>query len=148
MRVAVWAVLAAIVPFTLAANTGAQVRVGSGARIEIAVTEWAFTPSTIILEEGRPVTIVFINNGRLPHALASSYLNNQTLRLTGQFTEGVYRPDNWRFVQAAPGQRYEMSFSPRGRPREGQVVFICSMADGRHAAAGLTGAFIIKAGSP
>lgn len=120
---------------------------GSGPRIELQVTEWAFTPSTIILEEGKPVTIVFINNGRLPHNLTSAYLNDQTLRLTGQFTEGVFRSDNWRFVQAAPGQRFEMTFTPKGRPRGGQAVFICSMADGRHAAAGVAGAFIIRPAS-
>ena len=148
MRVVAWAVLAAGLLLTLAANTGAQVRVGSGPRIEIQVTEWAFTPSTIILEEGKPVTIVFINNGRLPHSLASSYLNDQTLRATGQFTEGVFQPDNWRFVQTAPGQRFEMTFTPKGRPRGGQVVFICRVADGGHAAAGMTGVFIIKPGSP
>ena len=148
MRVMVWAVLAAGLLLTLAANTGAQVRVGSGPRIELQVIEWAFTPSTIILEEGKPVTIVFINNGRLPHALASSYLNDQTFNVTGQFTQGVFQPDNWRFVQAAPGQRFEMTFTPKGRPRSGQAVFICIVADGRHAAAGLAGVFIIRPASP
>ncbi len=148
MRVVAWATLVALVPLILVGSTGAQGPVGSGPRIQIAVTEWSFTPSTIILEEGKPVTIVFVNNGRLPHAIASSYLNDQTLTVTGQFTQGVYQPDNWRFVQAAPGQRFEMTFTPKGRPRTGQAVFICTVADGRHAAAGLAGAFIIKPASP
>ncbi len=126
MRVMVCAVLAAGSLLTLVVQSEAQVQVGSGPRIEIQAIEFAFTPSTIILEEGKPVTIVFVNNGRLPHAIASSYLNDQTLTVTGQFTQGVYEPDNWRFVQAAPGQRFEMTFTPKGRPRTGQAVFIAS----------------------
>lgn len=148
MRVMVCAVLAAGSLLTLVVQSEAQVQVGSGPRIEIQAIEFAFTPSTIILEEGKPVTIVFVNNGRLPHAIASSYLNDQTLTVTGQFTQGVYEPDNWRFVQAAPGQRFEMTFTPKGRPRTGQAVFICIVAGGRHAAAGLAGVFIIKPASP
>ncbi len=148
MRVVAWAILVALVPLILVGNTGAQVLVGSGPRIEVRATEWAFAPSTIVLEEGKPVTIVFINNGQLPHSLASSYLNDQTRRVTGQFTEGVFQPDNWRFVQTPAGQRFEMTFTPKGRPRGGQVVFICRVADGRHAAAGMTGAFIIKPAGP
>lgn len=148
MRVMVCAVLAAGSLLTLVVQSEAQVQVGSGPRIEIQAIEFAFTPSTITLEEGKPVTIVFVNNGRLPHAIASSYLNDQTLTVTGQFTQGVYEPDNWRFVQAAPGQRFEMTFTPKGRPRTGQAVFICIVAGGRHAAAGLAGVFIIKPASP
>lgn len=145
MRVVAWAILVALVPLILVGNTGAQGPVGSGPRSEIQVTEFAFRPSTIILEEGKPVTIVFINNGRIAHNLTSAYLNDQTLRVTGQFTEGVLRPENWRFFEAGPG-RFEMTFTPKGRPREGQAVFICSRTG--HAAAGLTGVFIIRAASP
>lgn len=148
MRVIVCGLLAAGLLLTLAVQSEAQVRVGSGPRIEIQAIEFAFTPSMIILEEGKPVTIVFVNNGRLPHAIASSYLNDQTLTVTGQFTQGVYQPDNWRFVQAPAGQRFEMTFTPKGRPRTGQAVFICIVAGGRHAAAGLAGVFIIKPASP
>ncbi len=149
MRVIVCALLAAGLLLTLAVQSEAQVQVGSGPRIEIQAIEFAFRPSTIILEEGKPVTIVFINNARIAHNLTSAYLNDQTLRVTGQFTEGVLRPENWRFFEAGPGQRFEMTFTPKVRPREGQAVFICSRGGGTgHAAAGLTGVFIIRAASP
>lgn len=137
-------VLFFVAALLVATATSVRAQVGSGDRIEITATEWSFTPNIVMLEEGKPVTLVFINAGRFPHNLTSVYLNNQTIRVTGQFTEGVFRPDNWRLVQAPVGGRYELTFTPTGRPNTGQVAWICSVFNAGHAALGMTGAFIIK----
>ncbi len=104
-----------------------------------------FRPSIVLLEEGKPVTIVFVNTGRFPHALSSPYFTGQTFQIAGQSTEGVLRPDNWRFVQAPPAGRFELTYTPTGRPNTGQAVFICSVFAPGHVALGMAGAFIIKA---
>ncbi len=138
-------VLFFVAALLVATATSVRAQVGSGSRIEITATEWSFTPNIVMLEEGKPVTLVIINAGRITHNLTSAYLNNQTIRVTGQGTEGIFRAENLRFVEVPAGGRAELSFTPTGRPNTGQVVWICSRGTNfSHAALGLAGAFVIK----
>lgn len=113
-------------------------------RIRIEAFDFGFRPSVVTFDVGRPVTLVFVNTGRISHSVASLYLNDQEIRATGSFAEGFFEPDHWRYFQSPAGQQFELTFTPKSGPRSGQVVFVCRVGNGSHAAAGMAGVFILR----
>jgi uncharacterized cupredoxin-like copper-binding protein len=107
-------------------------------RVPVTVTEFKFTPNTVTLTEGRPVTLVVTNTGQIEHTMASAYLASQRLTLRGESREGE-TDTKWKFVGIDPGETAEITFTPRGH---GRFPFMCSIEG--HAEAGMTGTFVVS----
>ena len=107
-------------------------------RVEVTITEFAFTPNVLNLTEGRPVTLVLKNAGQIEHTMASAYLALQKLNLKGESREGETE-SKWKFVGIDSGETAEITFTPQGR---GRFPFQCSIEG--HAEAGMTGTFVVS----
>lgn len=88
--------------------------------INVAGTEYSFTPKSINLEAGKPVKIVYKNTGTLPHDLVITELGIRT-KVIGQ------------------GKEDAITFTP---DKSGNFAFFCSV--GNHRQLGMEGAVSVK----
>lgn len=88
--------------------------------INVAGTEYSFTPKSINLEAGKPVKIVYKNTGTLPHDLVITELGIRT-KVIGQ------------------GKEDAITFTP---DKSGNFTFFCSV--GNHRQLGMEGNIRVK----
>ncbi len=86
----------------------------------ITGTEFSFSPSTFTVKKGRPVNIVFRNDGKYPHNLTIGSLNVATKTID-------------------PGSRDTVTFTPQN---SGQFQFSCTVPG--HADRGMVGMMTVE----
>lgn len=92
----------------------------ASAQITITGKEFAFTPNTIAVRKGQPVSLTFKNAGTFPHNLTIAELNVQT-----------------KTVQ--PGEEDTISFTPS---QTGQFTYMCTVPG--HADRGMKGTLTVQ----
>ena len=115
----------AATPTTVAASPSASASPsGTSAMTDqvftVTGTEFAFTPSTLTVKKGEPVTITFKNQGKYPHNLTITDLNVAT-----------------KTIQ--PGQSDTITFTP---PKAGSFTFMCTVPG--HADRGMKGTLTVQ----
>jgi uncharacterized cupredoxin-like copper-binding protein len=91
-----------------------------GQTITITATDYTFTPNTLTINKGQPVTIELVNNGKMPHDIVSPELNLQSSTIQ-------------------PGQTTRVTFTPED---SGTFNFYCSV-DG-HRDLGMVGSIVVQ----
>lgn len=89
-------------------------------KITVLGTDYAFSPSAIVLVKGEPAEITFKNNGAYPHNLSIPDLNVKT-----------------KTIQ--PGQTDTIAFTPT---KTGSFGFLCTVPG--HADRGMTGTLTVQ----
>lgn len=110
----------AIQPLPSATPSGAMMSPEAGQTVTVAGTEFAFTPSTITVKKGQPVTVTFKNNGQYPHNFTVAELNVKS-------------------DTVGPGQQTIVAFTP---DKTGSFTFICSVPG--HADRGMKGTLVVQ----
>jgi uncharacterized cupredoxin-like copper-binding protein len=101
------------------------------------MTEFAFHPSVIRLEAGRPVRMVLRNRGQIAHQLVSGYLLKVPVRLVDA-TLDVEMP-GVEVVRLEPGRSARLEFLPR---QKGRFTYACTIEG--HREAGMHGVLEVR----
>lgn len=107
-------------PSTVTESTPAATPEQQGIIINVAGTEYNFTPKSINLEAGKPVKIVYKNTGTLPHDLVITEFGVRT-KVIGQ------------------GKEDAITFTP---DKSGNFTFFCSV--GNHRQLGMEGKITVE----
>lgn len=130
------ALVAACGAQTRQAATGAGTGAGAGTEvITVKATEFAFSPSTIRVPDGRPVRLVLDNVGLIEHDLAVVRLPASGVRTGG----GAHDHKDAVAAHAAAGKQAWVEFTPT---RKGTYDVECTVPG--HKDAGMTGKLVVE----
>ncbi len=114
---------------------GAQVE--TQRTVEIQMTEFAFRPSVIHLDAGRPVRLVFTNRGQIAHQFESIFLRGLPLTIIDDALHVEAR--GLDLIRLDPAKSARLEFLPRQR---GRFVFACTIEG--HQEAGMRGTIDVR----
>jgi uncharacterized cupredoxin-like copper-binding protein len=113
-------VLAAAAALTLPVLAAAQVP--KPVAVEVDMVEFAFRPSVIRLEAGRPARVVLRNRGQIAHQLVTDYLRKVPVRLVDATLDAEM--PGLEVVRLEPGGWARLEFFPR---QKGRFAFACTI---------------------
>ena len=123
---------------------GSSTQASGGAQptaVKVVATDYAFSPSTIDLTVGQPVTVTIVNNGKVDHdmksalpitALSYTKADNDADEQTDNSTKGVFD------VDFNIGTTAVFTFTPT---KAGTYEFYCD--EPGHKAQGMAGNFVV-----
>lgn len=148
---------------TSASHTG--LLFGAPARVTVTMTEYKFSPQTIVVEAGTPVDVVLENKGLLSHVfmvypkpktapkgvgawadyvLANTYFRDMGEAMVHVRGEFVVAGTRLSEIGLEPGKKVTLTFTPT---RKGTFEIGCHLATGgggSHYAAGMKGTLVVK----
>lgn len=116
----------------LAACGGNDPHSSSGQRLRIEGSEFRFSPATVELTAGKPVTIQFVNTGTVEHDL-------QVIDMPATVSNHGHGSGNAAHAHAMPGKSESITFTPKAT---GTYQFICTVPG--HQEAGMAGTFTVR----
>ncbi|MDR7420317.1 MAG: cupredoxin domain-containing protein [Armatimonadota bacterium] len=128
-------VLAAATALVLTALGAAQVP--KPTTVDVEMVEFAFRPSVIRLEAGRPAKVVLRNRGQIAHQLVADYLLKMPIRLVDATLDAEM--PGIELVRLEPGGSARLEFHPR---RKGRFIFACTIEG--HREAGMHGVLEVR----
>lgn len=105
--------------------------------IDVAMTDFAFTPSQYIVPAGGEITLNATHDGLVEHDFVIMKLG---MDVGGHFTEEDLENVYW-LVKIQPGDSQTVAFTAPGEPGTYQIV--CGMAG--HVEAGMVGQLVVAA---
>lgn len=106
-------------------------------RLQIEADEFRFVLSHPFLERGRPVELILVNRGTLPHEFASTLFEGG---LTEVESDGVVVEGRGiEEIELPPGKMVKVSFVPR---KKGVIPFVCDLPG--HEEKGMKGSLLIR----
>ena len=113
-----------------------EARWGEAERVQVAITEYAFTPQVLTFVKNRPYVLEIVNRGARPHVFAAEqFLKAVATRDARVPDVAGFTAPRFTAIEVAPGQRVELAFVA---VRPGTYPLTCS-APG-HDANGMSGA--------
>jgi uncharacterized cupredoxin-like copper-binding protein len=105
--------------------------------IELQMVEFAFHPSTIQLDVGRPVRLVLINRGQIAHQFESAFLQTTPVTIIDDALQVEAR--GLDVIRVDPGRSARLEFLPRQR---GRFAFACTIEG--HREVGMKGTIVVR----
>jgi uncharacterized cupredoxin-like copper-binding protein len=90
--------------------------------VEVDMVEFAFRPSVIRLEAGRPARVVLRNRGQIAHQFEADYLRKVPVRLVDVTLDAEVNGVD--VVRLDPGGSARLEFFPR---QKGRFTFACTI---------------------
>lgn len=115
----------------------AAAQVPRPATIEVDMGEFAFRPTVIRLQAGRPATLVLRNRGQIAHQLETDYLRKVAVRLVDSTLDVEML--GMDVVRLEPGGSARLEFFPR---QKGRFAFACTIEG--HREAGMHGVLEVR----
>jgi len=123
--------------FVLGAAAAQPLSPGAVQDRRVEMVEFAFRPTVIVLESGRPVRLRFTNRGQIAHQFESAYLKNVPVLIASPSLH-VEAP-GLDVLRVAPGGEARLEFLPR---RRGRFRFACTIEG--HQEAGMRGVLEVR----
>jgi len=122
-----------------AASTATPAVISGNGAVTVAASEWHFEPSSIRVERGRRITILFQNDGRILHNLKLEGVEGDLIEST---SSGPQEADEGElFVGAGSGEGGTLVFRPLDA---GTFTYYCTLEG--HRAFGMEGTLEVEPG--
>ncbi len=89
------------------------------ATLNVTMTEFAFSPNTFSIPEGKQISITIRNNGAVVH---SFIIMKSGFAVSGHFTDADKSNIFWEEPQIAPGQSVSDKFTAPGESGDYQII--------------------------
>jgi uncharacterized cupredoxin-like copper-binding protein len=150
-----WIALAIVlVPLVALSSAGVPATAADGDETEITLvmgkpSEFAFSPSEVMLKNGQETVLIIKNEGQVEHELMSVLFGSAWLRVFVEAGEGVWVEARPLEIELEPGQQTTLKLLPQvpdhvleEKGGKAEFEFGCFIKD--HYKAGMKGTFIVE----
>lgn len=107
--------------------------------VTVTMTEYAFSPSPIVLKEGVPTRLVLKNAGKEPHYFVGEQFFKKIATRKVQGSDGEIKAPYFTAVEVYPGKMFEWFFVPA---QKGVYDLLCTVKG--HAEHGMKGKIEVR----